>query len=292
MMKSLVRESRTGTSPILLVIPSFVLLTLIIVIPCFYALYLSFTETIPGYGSTFIGLENYKEIFTDSGFYRVLLNNLVFLVGSLIFEVLLGFGGALLLLKVKHFRMLWVTLLLSPYAVSSVVSVTVWKFLLDPANGIINYLLSIFGIAPIPWFTSTATYFIPIILVGVWKSFPFMLISMYAALVTIPEEVREAAQIDGVSGVRYFLKITLPLVAPAFMIALLFRMITLIRTFEQVWIFTAGGPGRTTEILAISLYKEAFMFFDYGKASAIAWVLLIITVVISIPIVRENIRRR
>jgi multiple sugar transport system permease protein len=276
-------------SPVLLICPCITLLVIILLVPSAAALIISFTDNTPGIDPKFVGLTNYIKIFTDPQFLQVILNNIYFLAGSLILEVTIGMAGALLLNRRFKFQAFWICLILSPYAISSVVSVVAWKYLLDPDYGMINYALSSFGFEPVKWFGSALTSFIPIIIVGVWKSFPFLVITLYAALTSISVEITEAAKIDGASRFTYFTRITLPLITPPLLIALLFRMIFLIRAFEQIWIFTSGGPGRSTEILAINLYKEAFIFFDYGRASAISWVLLLISFIIAMPVIKNSI---
>ncbi|MDL2229333.1 sugar ABC transporter permease [Treponema sp. OttesenSCG-928-L16] len=286
-MKGIVSKKQIKFPPIILMFPCIILLLVVLVIPAIAALQISFTDKSIGTETNFIGITNYVKIFTDPQFLYIILNNLYFLAGSLLLEILIGMGGALLLNRRFKFQAFWICLILSPYAISSAVSVVAWKYLLDPDYGIINYLLFSLGFKPVKWFSSMLTSFIPIIITGVWKSFPFMVIILYAALSSIPVEIAEAAKIDGASRFTNFSKITLPLITPPLLTAVIFRMIFLIRAFEQIWIFTGGGPGRSTEILAISLYKEAFLFYDHGKASAIAWILLIITVIIAMPIIKN-----
>lgn len=281
-------STKKSLIPYLLLVPSIAFLVIIILIPSLQALGISLTNMTPGRDPDFIGISNYIKILKDPQFFKVLLNNLYFLVGSLSFELLIGMCGALLLNRRFKFQPLWVCLILSPYAISPVVSVVIWKYLLDPSYGMINYILGVFGIAPIIWFSSPLTSFIPISLVSVWKNFPFMVIILYAALTTIPEDIIEASKIDGVRGFAFFRLITLPLIMPALLVGLMFRIIFLIRTFEQVWVFTGGGPGRSTEILAIHLYKEAFLYLNFGRASALAWILLAITFILSIYVIRNS----
>lgn len=264
-----------------LLAPALILLFIIVLIPSLQALAYSFTNFSPARKVDFIGITNYKHFFSDTQFFKVLLNNLYFLFASLFFEIILGFIGALLLNKRFRFQPLWVCLILAPYAVSPVVSVVIWKYLLDPSYGIVNYLLTRIGVKPVIWFSTPLTSLIPISAVSVWKNFPFLVIVIYAALSSIPEEIIEAAKIDGVQGIAFFKSITLPLISSSLIVGVMFRMIYLIRTFELVWVFTGGGPGRSTEILAIHLYKEAFLYLNFGKASALAWILLVITFALS-----------
>jgi multiple sugar transport system permease protein len=277
-------------APYMLILPTIFLLAVIIVFPSLQALGLSFTNYSAGRPIRFVGMTNYLRIFKDSEFTKVLTNNLIYLAGSLSLETVIGIAGALLLNRKFKFQAFWICLILSPSAMSGVVSVTIWKYLLDPTYGMVNYVISALGFQPIVWFSSPAKSFIPIILVSVWGAFPFVLINVYAALSSIPAEITEAARIDGVTRFENFRLIVLPLIMPALLIVIIFRMIGLIRAFETVWIFTGGGPGRTTEILAINLYKEAFVYLNFGKASATAWVLLIITFAASIYLIRGTYR--
>lgn len=275
-------------TPILYCLPGIILLLILVFVPSIQALGYSFTDYSFGLDANFVGLRNYIEVLTDRSFWNVVLNNIIFVVGSLTFEIILGFASALLLNKRFHLQPLWVCLLLAPYAVSPVVAVQIWKYLLDPTYGIINYCLTCLGMKPVAWFSDKLTSFIPVCLVSIWKNFPFMMITVYAALTTVPTEVEEAAKIDGASGYTYFTKILLPLIKPSVSVGLIFRIVFLIRSFEIVWVFTAGGPGDSTEILAIDMYKEAFLYYDVGKGSAIGCLLLIITFLVSYHLIKNS----
>jgi multiple sugar transport system permease protein len=284
------RSGKFVFTPYVLIFPTIFILAAVILFPSLQALVLSFTNYSAGRPIFFIGITNYLKIFRDTQFLKVLLNNLIYLVGSLSLELMIGMAGALLLNRKFKFQAFWICLLLSPSAMSGVVSVTIWKYLLDPTYGMVNYVISSLGFKPVIWFSTPLTSFLPIIIVSVWGAFPFVVVNMYAALSSIPHEITEAAKIDGVTKFAYFKSITLPLIMPALLLVIIFRMIGLVRAFETVWIFTGGGPGRTTEILAINLYKEAFVYLNFGKASATAWVLLIITFVVAIYVIKKTYR--
>lgn len=282
--------SLRGLAPFLLLAPAIVLLTLVILVPSLQALGMSFTNLTAGRQADFIGITNYAEILKDAQFLKVLLNNVYFAFGALLLELTIGLLGALLLNRRFPLQALWICLILTPYAVSPVVSVVIWKYLLDPSYGLVNYVIKSLGFEPVVWFSSTVTSFIPIIIVDVWKNFPFILIISYAALTAIPLEIIEAAKIDGVSGLTSFRLVTLPLITPALLVGLMFRLIYLVRTFESVWVFTGGGPGRSTEILSIHLYKEAFLYFHFGRAAAVSWIMLAITFLLSVYVVKNTYR--
>lgn len=276
--------------PLILIAPAITLLILIILIPSIQALVMSLTNYTAGRTSDFIGMSNYFSILSDPNFVKSLLNSLYFMFGAVSLELLIGLSGALLLNRRFPLQPLWISLILSPYAISPIVSVVIWKYMLDPSYGIINYLITSLGFEPIIWFSTTLTSFIPIILVDVWKNFPFIFVISYGALTSIPLEIIDASKVDGVTGFKFFRLVELPLIIPALLVGLLFRIIFLFRTFEIVWVFTGGGPGRSTEILSINLYKEAFLYFNFGKASAVSWVMLIITFILSTYLVKKTYR--
>ena len=276
--------------PLILIAPAILFLILIILIPSIQALVMSLTNYTAGRTFDFIGLSNYFNILSDPKFLKVLLNNLYFMFGDVSLELLIGLSGALLLNRRFPLQSLWISLILAPYAISSVVSVAIWKYMLDPSYGIINYLITSLGFEPIIWLSTPLTSFIPIILVNAWKNSPFIFIISYGALTSIPLEIIDASKIDGVTSFKFFRLVALPLIAPALIIGLLFRIIFVLRAFEIVWLFTGGGPGRSTEILSLLMYKEAFLYFNYGKASAISWIMLIITFILSIYIVKKSYR--
>ena len=269
------------------VFPALAVLVFVILIPSVVALFYGFTDYSPGREVSFIGLDNYISLLTNSRFWMAVLNNVYYLVGCLVAELFLGFSCALLLNKRFRFQPLWFCLLLAPYAESPVVAVQIWKYLLDPTYGWINYGLTKLGFEPVIWFSTKLTSMIPVCLVSVWKEFPFLMITIYAALTTVPTEVEEAAKIDGARSFNYFFRVLLPIISPAVLVGLVFRIIFLIRSFEIVWVFTGGGPGTSTEILAINMYKESFLYYNFGRGSALGWILLGITFAASYKLIKN-----
>jgi multiple sugar transport system permease protein len=288
MMKS--SPSSVAQSPYLLLIPVATLLCFIIVIPEIWALYLSFTNYSPGTPPTFVGLSNYSKIFRDPVFWEALINSMIFLISVICFEFLIGFGTALLLFQGFRFQKIWTSLLIAPYAISPVVACVLWKYLLDPSYGAVNYVLSLFGLQPVRWFGNTFTAFIPIIITDVWINSPFVQIIAYSALISIPKEILEASLVDGVSAWHRFRYIIIPLLRPALLVALVFRLIFAFREFGIPWMMTQGGPGHSTEILSIYLYQVGFRYFQFGKGSAVAWIILLITALLSVSLVKKMYR--
>jgi multiple sugar transport system permease protein len=270
----------------LLLAPTIVLLSIVILIPELYTLFLSFTEYSPGQNPIIVGVRNYLELVEDSAFLDAIVNNLVYLVLVVFFEFMVGFGSALLLNRQFPFQRILIGLVIAPYAVSLVVAAVIWRYMLDSSSGIINFLISWCGFSPVQWFGSVPTSFSAVIIISVWKNSPFIMMIAYAALMSLPTEVYEAADIDGANFLQKFWLITLPLITPALSVALLFRTVFAIRAFGEIWILTEGGPGRGTEILSVYLYKESFRYFNFGKGSAVAFIMLVITLVLSMPIIR------
>jgi len=277
--------------PYLLLIPILALLSLLILIPEIWALFLSLTEYAPGKKPIYVGLKNYVEIIHDPAFLNALLNNIIFVSGAVFFEFLVGFGSALLLNHRFPLQRLWVSLLVAPYAISPVVACVIWIYILNPSYGIVNYILSLFRIQPVSWFGSIIPSFIAVIIVDVWKYYPFIMIIAYSALTSLPQEIFEAASIDGTTGWQSFRYITFPLITPALLVALTFRLIFALRTFGIIWILTEGGPSRGTETLSVYLYKESFRYFNFGRGSTIAVFMLIMTTLFSIFVIKETYKR-
>jgi len=276
--------------PYLLIVPVVTLLFVVIVIPEIWAFFLSFTKYSPGFLPIYIGLVNYSKILRDPVFLQVLINNIIFLASTIFFEFFIGFGTALLLFHGFPLQRIWTSLLIAPYAISPVVACVIWKYLLDPSYGVVNYVLSMPGIQPVKWFGTTPSSFIAIIITNVWISSPFIQIIAYSALISIPQEILEASLVDGANAWQRFRHIIIPLITPALLVALIFRLIFAFREFGIPWMLTQGGPGHGTEILSIYLYKTGFRYFEFGSASAVAWIMLVLTALFSISIVRKMYR--
>lgn len=288
------REALTTSSvartPYLLLVPIFALLLAVIVVPGLWALFLSFTKYSPGYPPAYVGVRNYAAVLSDPVFRDVATNNIIFLGAVLVFEFIVGFGTALLLFRGFPLQRVWTSLLIAPYAISPVVGCVIWKYLLDPSYGVVNYALTLVGLEPIRWFGTTPSAFTAIIITDVWLFSPLIQIIAYSALISIPQEVLEAGLVDGGTAWQRFRYITLPLIRPALLVALMFRLIFAFREFGIPWMLTQGGPGHATEILSIYLYKIGFRYFEFGAASAVAWIMLVFTAVLSIWVVRRMYR--
>ncbi|OFX26629.1 MAG: hypothetical protein A2Z07_00050, partial [Armatimonadetes bacterium RBG_16_67_12] len=214
-------------------------------------------------------------------FWNAVRNNLIFVAGTVGTEFLLGLGLALLLSRGFPLQRLWISLIIAPYAISPVVSVVTWKYMLQPTMGLVNYLMSFAGLVNVRWTTDPGLAMLSVIFVEVWRSSPFMTVVLYAAVISVPTELLEAARVDGAGGLRTFWHVTLPLIRPAILVAVVFRLVFALRTFDVIWILTQGGPIRATEVLAVYLFNQGFRYWQFGLASATAWIVLVLTMLLS-----------
>lgn len=267
--------------PFLLVVPTILLLVLSLLIPEIWALYTSLTNYTIGSTPQFVGLSNYTTIFHDSQFWNAAMKNLLFVFCAVSLEITLGLLFSLLLSKGFRFQRFWVALVLSPYAVSPAVAAATWKYLLDFNMGPINFFLSQMGISRLRWLSDPNLAFASIILVYIWQTIPFVVLILYPALISFPKELYDATAVDGATGLQCFRFVTLPLLKPALFVALVFRIIISFRAFGHIWALTQGGPLHATELLSIYMYRQGFRYWQFGKAAAVGWLMLILTMMLA-----------
>jgi multiple sugar transport system permease protein len=273
------RRNLTGTLPF--IAPVHVMVLGVIVVPSLFVVWLSFHASTFGQAATFVGFDNYVRVLSDSYFWRSLLNTVIIIAVAVHLELVIGLGMALLFAAGLPFQRLLLVVVLAPYAISEVTAVAMWRFLFDPDVGPVTVAIRSLGLPPLDW------TFIPehgLALVGlltIWLHLPFTFVILYAARLAIPKELYEAGKTDGASAIQLFRNITLPLLAPAMLIAMLFRYIFAFRLFSEVWLMTQGGPARTTEVVAVYLYLEAFRYNSFGTAAATAWIMVIISLLLA-----------
>ncbi len=281
-----------GLFPYLFLAPSVVLLLVLTVYPLFYVARISFYRSTPT-GEVFVGADNFLRLLRDPFFFQSLWQTLLFIVGALSLEFLLGLALALLLDSHIRARGLWRSLLLLPMILPPVVVGVIWRLIYNPNFGVLNGLLQALRLdtSRLTWLADPAVALAAVILVDVWEWTPFVFLILLAGLQAIPEEPYEAARIDGSSAWQTFRHVTLPLLAPAILVALLLRTMDLLRLFDQVFILTQGGPGFATETISLYIYKTAFRFFDFGYAAAMSLALLVATLGVSRFYLRYLLRR-
>lgn len=264
--------------------PTLALLITFNIFPLFYSLYLSFTDfsAIAGQPPNWIGIQNYREILNSTQLWTYFRNTGLYVLLSVSFQVLVGFGMALLLRERFWGSGIITTLILIPMMLSPVVVGLFWKLIFNPSYGIFNYLLGYQSAQGAPdWLSSRQLALWAVVIVDVWMWSPYVMLLCLAGLKAIPDYLYEAAEIDRANAWYQFRRITLPLVAPLLLIAILFRTIEAFKTFDLVMGLTGGGPGDATELVAVNLYRIAFPQWQTGKASALAYIVLVIIIGVS-----------
>ncbi len=254
--------------------PAHLLLLCTIALPSLYVLWLSFTESTYGSTAGFVGFSNYIAMLADPYFWRALVNTLIVVNVVVYVELALAVGIAIVFVQGMPFRRLLIAIVLMPYAISEVVAVVIWKFMMDPDIGMIERPLAAAGL-PLYWAVDPAAGLALVCIIAVWLNLPFSFIIAYAAMRAVPQELYEAADMDGASAWQRFRHITFPTILPALLVALIFRYIVAFRLFSEVWLLTGGGPARMTEVLAIYLYKQAFTYADFGRGAAAGWIMVL-----------------
>lgn len=259
----------------LMVSPAQALLVLVLFVPALYVFWLSLTRSTYGKSPDWVGLANYATVLGDPYFWRALWNTAI-VVNTIVFvEFALALGVAVLFAGWIPWRKWMIAMVLAPYAITEVVSVVIWKFMMDPYGGPITNALASLGLPPLDWSVEPSHGLALVIVLSVWHHLPFTFILLYTALLGIPRDLYEAAQVDGANAWKQFVRITIPLLVPAMLVALVFRYIFAFRIFSEVWLLTGGGPARTTEVLAVYLYRQAFRYADFGAAAATGWLMLL-----------------
>lgn len=269
--------------PYLLLAPAVAVLVLLSVYPLIYAVTVSLQSAS---GDWTLG--NFARLVEDRFFRVSLLQTLILAVGALGGEFVIGLALALLLDSQIRGRNVIRVMLLIPMMLPPVVAAVTWRLILNPNFGLINGMLARWGVetSRLTWLGSPSLALLSVILVDVWEWTPFMFLILLAGLQAIPREPYEAAMIDGATTWQTFRHITLPLLKPAILVALLLRTMDLLRIFDQIFILTQGGPGFATETVSLYIYKTAFRFFDFGYAAAMSFVLLALVNLIGLGYIR------
>ncbi len=261
--------------------PTVVLLLAINIFPLIWTLYLSFTDfraNRPNREVEWVGLRNYERILTDGDIWLTMQATAHFLVWTIVLQVLIGFTLAWLINRKFKGNDLWTTIIVLPMMLSPAVVGNFWTFLYQPQIGLFNYVVSFFtGIDPSSFSMIGSVDLAPwsIIIVDTWMWTPFVMLICLAGLRSIPDYIYEAAEIDRASKLRQFFTLTLPMVLPFLMLAVLFRGIENFKMFDLVVQLTGGGPGSVTELTSINLKREAFEKWRTGYASAYAIILFV-----------------
>ncbi len=289
-------EAERARAARLFILPAVVLIALFFLLPVFAAFLLSFTDfDIYAIGNLanarIVGLHNYAALFSNPVFWIAVKNTFYFaLVGGPL-TVIVSLGAALLVTaRVVRFKGLFRTIYFVPFVTTLVAVAIVWRYLYHPQYGLLNYMLGWFGVAPVDWLGDPRWAMPAIILLAVWKNFGYNMLIFIAGLQAVPEELYEAAHIDGAGPVRQFRSITLPMLAPTFFFVGVVTMIGYFQLFAEPYVMTQGGPLKATTSLVLFMYTEGFRWWRMGNAAAIAFVLLLI--ILAWTLVQLRLERR
>ena len=269
--------------------PAIVLTIVLLYLPFLWTGYLSFTE-FNGFGDPeWVGLDNYKKMFEDDGILNSFLNTLYWVIGTLVIPVGLGLGIALLSHDLKGGSWLRLPFLL-PYATSGIAVGVIWTFILE-SGGALDEALAFLHLpgAGSRWLLDSPLNTIMMIIAAAWQGSGVNALLFGIGLQSIPKEPLEAARLDGASGWSLFRHVTWPLLAPLTTVVVGLSLVGSLKTFDIVWGMTKGGPGRDSETLALTMYKQTFVTNDYGLGAALAVLLTVITVSASVLYLRQQI---
>jgi multiple sugar transport system permease protein len=266
--------------------PAFIVLALFYAYPTIQNLLVSFTDlSLLGLkrGGNWVGLDNYREFLTGPEFRHVLFNTVVWLTAlSVALRLLMGLGIALLLDSrlLRRWRLSTIAkvAVLMPWATPPIVAVVVWRWMLEPQNGVVNAVLRNLHLVddPVAFFADLRTVWPSVVMVIVWNTVPLIAVSLLASLQSIPDELNEAAALDGASRLQQFRYITLPFLMPTIVVLTLMSVFWTFNNFVYVWLATGAGPGTFTNVLATEIYIKAFVDFRLGYSSAVGIVMALV----------------
>lgn len=261
--------------------PLVTLLVLLTIVPTVYILVISFTNfASTNAETTFIGVDNYAWFLSNPAYWAQLGRTVVFVVVAVSIQLVLAMITAIAMKSIR--RGAWIrAIILLPMAAAPIAVLFNWRQILNTVFGPINYIITSLGLPPPDWLGSTTLALPTLIFVDIWQWMPFVFIILAGGLATIPEEIYEAASVDGASAWTQFWTITLPLVLPYVLVAVLFRTVDALKTFDSVQVLTSGGPGSATTMLNYGIFQEGIQFLNFGKAGAAAVLFLIVCILLT-----------
>ena len=263
-------------------LPAVIVILAVIVFPWIFTVFMSANDWKIGGGVDFVGLQNYRDLFADTRFIESMGHTLYFTILAVVLPIFFGTAAALVFHREFPFRGLLRTIFVMPMMATPVAVSLVWTMMFHPQLGVLNYLLSLMGIAPSAWVYDPATVIPTLIMVEVWHWTPLVMLIVLGGLSGLPKEPYESALIDGANSWHMFRHITLPLVWPFIMVAIVIRTIDALKAFDTIFVITQGGPGTASETLNVFLYLQAFQFFKIGYSSAVVMIFFVIIIALSL----------
>lgn len=265
------------------ILPNLLGFTIFTLVPMVFALVLSFLSWDGANPIAFVGLKNFTRMLGDETFRISTFNTFYYTIGTVPLTMILALFLAVLLNRELKGRNVFRAIFFFPYVASLVAVAVVWNMIFHPAMGPVNNILSWLGMENPPRWTASTTWAMPtVIMASIWRGVGYYMIIYLAALQGISESLYEAAEMDGASGWQRFRRITVPLLTPATFFVSMMLTINCFKVFDLIAVMTSGGPGRATNVLVYMIYNQAFINFDYGYSSAIAMILFVIVMVITV----------
>lgn len=274
---------RNTGSVLLFIIPALIPLVIFWIYPILRSMFISITDwdyMSPEYN--IVWFDNFTMLFKDSRFYEALWNTFVFSLWTVIPTIIGGLGLALLLKKEFRGNGIFKFILFSPWITPTVAISIVWTWIYEPSSGIANLILKFFNLPTLQWISSSDTAMLSVVIVTVWKSIGYAMIFYLSALEKVPTDLYEASSLDGAKGWQRFRDVTIPCISPTTFFLAIITMVNSLQAYDQIQILTQGGPSGSTRTLLYMYYQLGFKEFDMGQASAIAIVLIVITIFLSL----------
>jgi len=283
------RTLRNKDYLVIFLLPAIIVLVMLTIYPLLYSLKMSFYNwnlTIPKSANEFVWFSNYINLFKNAEFWSALWVTVRFTVASVCLTMVIGVALAFLMFQNLKGSSVVRTFIIAAMVIAPVIIGTAWRLMYNPGWGLINYFLTVLHIGSKPFLAQSSTVLPAVIAVDVWEWSPLVMIIVLAALQGLSTEVYESAKVDGASVFQVFVHITLPLIKPALLLALLIRTMDAFRVFDTVYAMTGGGPGIASENLNILMYNTGFEFFQASKTATMAIVSLVIITVVCSYVVR------
>lgn len=263
--------------------PALLALVALVVYPLLYGVYISFFKTNLANKWEFIGLKNYISVFSDGVFVKQLGITLKFTAIVVCAHFVIGIFLAMLLNQSRPGITFFRTILVLPWLMPEVVIALIFKWIMNPLYGLLNYAMQLMGMSEggMSWLGDTKYAFISVVLVCIWKGYPLVMVNALAALQSVSTDIYEAARVDGANKVQTFFRIVLPSIKPVLATTLILDTVWWFKHYTIVYLMTKGGPGSDTSIVSIEIYKQAFDYFNFGKAAAMSVVVFFVCLIIS-----------
>lgn len=273
-------------------LPALLFLVLLSALPLANLLALSFAEVTWEAGAAnwrWVGFDNYRELAADSLFHAGIFNTILLVVVATTAQVAIGLALALMCSAVGRRSHAYRTLFLLPILIPGIIIGAIWRLMYNYQFGIINQVLGLVGLGPVDWLGSASLAMWSVILVDIWHWTPFAFLLLLAAVESLPQDVVEAARIDGASPWKRFRRITLPLLWPAIFVTFVFRAIIAFKVFDEVYLLTGGGPGTATEVISFTIYQRFFIQDNPGYGSAMSvTVIFIVALIVGVAMTRQR----